>query len=268
MTLDLTPEVRMLLIWGATLMSGVVNSATGVGGAGVLMPLALALLPPQEALIVVALSQISRNIMLTLAIWREAKWNVVWRLAIGGMIGAFIGALLIGNMPELLLRRTLAVGILIFVATEFFQTKHEWQVDLAQIPAVGLLTGALSALFGTTGPIAAPFLFRHGLTGIHLVATITAAALAMNSVKLSTYAALGFFRHISPVMACGVVIAVAVGVQLGVWVLKTSSHGRFRLLFLGMLTIVALGYLFGGVDHNPAIDVREQMQEKFLWQHE
>jgi len=265
---DLSPETRMYLIWAATLISGIVNSATGVGGAGVLMPIALALLPAQEALIVVALSQISRNIMLTLAIWREAKQEVVWRLAVGGMVGAFIGAMLIGNMPELLLRRTLAVGILLFVATEIAPSKQEWKVDLSQIPAVGFLTGALSALFGTTGPIAAPFLFRHGLTGIHLVATITMAALAMNTVKLSTYAALGFFHEISPLLAWGVVIAVALGVQMGVWVLKTSSHGRFRILFLGMLTLVALGYLFGGVDHNPAIDIDARMREKFSAQHQ
>lgn len=267
---DLSPEVRLLLICLSTFCSGVVNSATGVGGAGVLMPIALALLPPRDALVVVALSQISRNVMLTLAIWRDARWNLVWRLAAGGVIGAIIGAFLVGNMPELLLRRVLAVGLLIFVASELNRSTREWGIALNQIPAVGLLTGCLSALFGTTGPIAAPFLFRYGLTGVPLVATITAAALAMNTAKLSTYAALGFFHEISAALVWGTLIAVALGVQVGVLVLRKTSTQRFRIFFLTMLTIVALGYLFGGVKENPvAEDVRrEKLRAQFELQRE
>ncbi|HYE76862.1 MAG TPA: hypothetical protein VEI97_02655, partial [bacterium] len=77
---DLPEPVTLVVICMATLLSGVVNTATGVGGSAMLLPIALLFLTPQESLVVVAISQVTRNLYLTLLVYREAVWRVTWRL--------------------------------------------------------------------------------------------------------------------------------------------------------------------------------------------
>ena len=265
------PNLQLALVCVATMLSGMVNAASGVGGAAVLLPLLLLFMEPKTALVVVALSQISRNFTLTLATFRSARLQVVWRLAAGGILGAIGGALLIGSIPDLWIRRLLGLGLLAFVTNELARPDRKHHIPLEVMPAVGTMTGGVSALFGTAGPITAPFLYWYGLTAVPLVATLTASSLITNLAKLSTYAALGFYKNIGVAMTVGTVVSVVIGTELGVFILKRFDARHFRMVFLGMLTVVALTYLFGPVKENPAAaDARlhAARRQKFLEQHE
>ncbi|MEO7994026.1 MAG: sulfite exporter TauE/SafE family protein [bacterium] len=267
----LAPNLVLVWICVAGFLSGVVNCATGVGGAAVLLPLLLPVMAPAEALAVVSLSQITRNVLTTLVTWRHAHWNLVWRLALGGIVGAVVGGLLVGSLPDVWVRRTLAVGLLLFVFAEVRRTEVESEIPLAAMPAIGGLTGWISALLGTAGPVTAPFLFRYGLTAMPLVATLSAANLATNLAKMSTYAALGFFTKLTPTVCWGTIGSVIVGVEVGVFLLRRIDPARFKIIFLGMLTIVALSYLFAVVKENPAataVHLRQRMRDRHLLNHE
>lgn len=246
------------LVFLAVMISGIINAATGVGGAGLLLPLLLMILTPDKALAVVGISQIARNLMTGLTLRGETLWPIVLLLAAGGIPGAILGALLVGHLPEMILRVTLGICLLMFVASELMQTIHHLNVPTRILPGVGAASGFLSALFGTTGTFTAPFLFAHGLVGVPLVATITWAALAVNVAKVSTYATMGFIQNVGLNLALVTVMSVWIGVAIGLRILRHETPERFKTLFLIVLSLVALSYLLGGVRENPAAPTARQ----------
>lgn len=189
--------------------AGVLNTITGFGG-GLLLTLVLApLLGPSSALVVAAPALAVGHLHRALGYREHIDRKVARRFALGAMPGAIVGSLLAASVPEWVLALALLLSTSLAVAQAFgwIPSTLGHRALVPGAAGVGFLAGSC----GGGGVLLPPTLMSAGLAGRSFVATAATGALAVQLVRMSTYASAGMITlgHV-PQM-----IAVALGLIAG-----------------------------------------------------
>lgn len=146
------------------------------------------------------------------------RWDLVWRLAPGIVLGAWIGAAVAGIMPELWLKRLFA-AFLAYVGTRMLLPSRMRQgrtlPGTAGLWAVGSGIGALSSLVGIGGgTLTVPFLASRGIDLRQAVGTSAGCGLPIAIAGTVGFALVGWDREGLPPLSTGFVYWPAVGMLL------------------------------------------------------
>ncbi len=187
-------------------------------GAGLIAVGGLALLLPdlQDIVILLLLVNLPAEVLIVRAARRRVHWREVALLLGGVVLGLPLGAyaLRVGNPTAGL---HLLGGALLVVATALLLVPRgvAWRWPLWTVPPVGLLTGALSGLFGIAGP---PLIIYQQLSGRDkqaFRANLMTIFLAITLARIPLYAALGLLTPPRLEAALMVAPTVAVGGWIG-----------------------------------------------------
>ena len=230
-------------VMAATFGAGFVTTVAGLGGGILLLPVLIWALGPIGGVVVLSMSMLWGNILRFLMFREHTDWAVFRGLAWGSVPGAALGASLLNQVPEGVLRKWIAVYLLLYVAYELFGASLRRPTRLQEFPAVGFVTGILSGVFGAAGPLSAPFLMNYGLAKERFIATNMLSALVINGVKSLVYSQGG---SLTPELWGWSALAAAM-VTLGIYVGRLSlakiDEGLFKKALLAMLCVVSLNFL-------------------------
>ena len=123
--------------------------------------------------------------------------------------------------------------------------KHQTPLTWIFLP-VGVAHSFLGTVFGV-GTLLQPTILRTPLTKLQITGTLAACLLCMDVFKLTGYIAHGFdYRDYWPHIVCAT-IAGFIGTVAGKRVTRRVSEQTFRLVFKGLITLVALRLVYRGI---------------------
>ncbi|MFN4020063.1 MAG: TSUP family transporter [Erythrobacter sp.] len=232
------------LIIGAFLAAAISGSA-GFGGALLLLPLLTRVAGAEAAVPLLTVAQLLGNAARIGFNFRAIQWRPVGLFLIGALPAAAAGALWFASLPPAATVRLIGAALLTFVILRAAGL-------LAFKPSPGLLfaggavTGLLSGLVGTAGPLGAAIFLSLNLPPLAYLASEAVTALAMHMIKLAVY---GTRLDLDPEfwpLALAMGAAMVSGTWAGKAVTAKLSPERFRVLVSVLLAAVAVQMLVTG----------------------
>ena len=229
----------------ASFFTSALTAAMGLGG-GVAMLALLGIFIPVAALIPVhGAVQLGSN---TGRAWRQrenVRWSVAGPFIAGSFIGAAIGAFVVVQLPDAVMKILLGAFIVLitWVSIPGFD-----RIGKAGIAVGSTVLAVLSTMLGATGPLLNAMLaqlFPGDRKG--LVATHAAGMTVQHSLKIVVFGLAGFaFAEWIPLVAAMIASGYA-GTIWGTQLLERLPEERFRFWFKILLTVLALDMLRRGL---------------------
>ena len=189
-------SLTAIVVAGLTLFSGF-----GLGT--VLMPAFALFFPIPTAIAATAVVHLANNLFKLGLVGRHADWRVVVRFGLPAAVAALLGAgtlVLFAGLPTLMSYELfgrvfevtpvkLVIGALIatFALLELSPAFAAMAIPPKYLPLGGLLSGFFGGLSGNQGAFRSAFLIKSGLEKKAFVGTGVAAAVIVDTVRLTVY---------------------------------------------------------------------------------
>jgi uncharacterized membrane protein YfcA len=236
------------LLWAlglAALVGSTISGALGSGGGIVLLAVMVQFLAPGVAIPIHGAVQVVSNTWRGLLYVRHCRWQSVGVVALGALPGTVLGTALLSFVPEPAIQ--LILGIFVLVATLLPLPTDRHTIGDRWLLPLGFVSGGLSMVIGTVGPLLASFFLRRGLSPAQQIATKTWCMSTLHAFKLGGFLALGFHYASHAVLMLVMMGAVLVGNVLGKRVLSGLRGDRFTLALRAVLVLLAARILWRGV---------------------
>ncbi len=180
---------------------------------------------------------------------RHADWRTLWRLLPGVLPGLLLGAWFLSTVDDVVMRRTIAVTLLVMSAVQLWQLKHSAGGTSAERPRHphGLVTVSTGAAAGfatmtanAAGPITTIYLIRAGLPMLRMIGTGAWFYLVVNLAKVPFSAGLGLITPTSLVRDALLLPALLVGAGLGIVLVGRLRQRQFEVAALGFSAATAV----------------------------
>ncbi len=233
------------MLYVAVVLSGAVAwfiSTIAAGGAATLLiPIIGFLLGAQYVAPIISLASLCSNPARAWFFRHHVNWQVIAFLLPGSLLGAFLGAWSFSFMKPDWIQIVIALFLIsYFIQYKFGISTLKIRVRQYWFFPLGMLIAFLSGLIGATGPILNPFMLNYGLKKETLVGTKSINSLAMQIIKLGTYAAFGVLTF--EVIGYGILLGI--GAILGVYYARHHlfhiDHEQFRLYTITMMFIAGV----------------------------
>ena len=249
------------------LLAGFLSGLLGIGGGVVMVPGLFFLLPkygvPEDVYVHVSYAtSLATAFFLTTSSavahirMRHTRFSYVPYLALGGIVGALVGAKVAAFFSGELLRRFFALFLLFASYRIAFSTVVQGERRIegkVAFTCVGMLAGFVAAFFGVGGGIVAvPFLIFAGLSPLEAVGTSSTLLPFITLTSVLMYIRLGWHRVSLPMVNLGYVCVPAVvamvvcgviGSQLGARVAHSIPRLLLRRIFACLLVLVSVKIL-------------------------
>jgi uncharacterized protein len=186
------------------------------------------------------------------AVWlfkNTANWRELWRIFPSTAVGVVLGALLLGRMDDLLVRRLIGALVVLLCALQFWRSQNpqagsRWVQHPVAAAVAGGLAGLTTLIANAAGPIMTLYLLAMRLPKNEFVGTTAWFFLLVNLFKLPFMIGLGLVGWSSLALDAALVGFALVGVFFGRWVLGKLEQQRFNALALGLAFLGGLRLLF------------------------
>ena len=226
------------------LVSAFTMSFAGFGFAMVSVPLLALLLPIKEA---VALQFPFCMLLFAIQGWvyrRHFRWDLAKPMVVGSVVGMTLGALLLYQLPEVALKRSLAVFTAAAVlfnltplgrrAAQAYAGNHWWG------RACGFLSGAFFGAYTIGGPPAAVYIISVGANPREMKAFLACYFTIQFMFIAVFYAWSGMFSWWGARVGLSMIPVVALGALAGVWFFRRASNLVYRRVVNLMLLATAI----------------------------
>lgn len=239
MSLPLTLFFLFVFSWLAATISG----AAGFGGALLLLPVLTNLLGVKAAVPVLTIAQLWGNAS---RIWfgrTEIKWRPVIYFIITAVPFSIVGGLLFVDLPKQSI--LIGVGILLIGIVVLRRLKiTRFNFGDKGLLLGGAITGFLSGLAGSAGPLGAAFFLGLDLPALSYIASEAVTAVAMHLTKTIVYQKYALIG----IQELGYGLLLGVAMILGSWtgkrIIEKLSRDKFILLVEILLLVSAIQLMF------------------------
>jgi len=240
---DLSLPVAASLV-ALSFVTSALTASMGAGG-GLLMLAAMAGLMPAMAVIPVhGLVQLGSNAGRALMARQHIARRPTGLILGGAALGTVAGSLVLFQLPVDWLQVAVAVFILLVVWAPLPRFGSGSGPGLLLF---GGVSGFLGLFVGATGPLVAAFTQRIARERHEAVATMAACQSGLHLLKLVAFGIAGFAWEAWLALAAAMVLSGLAGTRLGLRLLGKLSEQRFRWLFRGVLSALALHAAWRGI---------------------
>lgn len=233
---------ELMIMVGGAFAAAALSGAAGFGGALLLLPVLTRAVGPEQAVPLLTLAQIVGNAARMGLGLRQVRWFAVVLFLCTALPGAVLGALCFTAIPKAAIVRLTGAAILAF--TFVYRSRRLcFTAGPRTLAVVGAVSGFLSGLVGSSGPVGSAVFLSLNLPPLAYVASDAAASLCIHLAKTATY------HHAAalPGRVWSVALLLGLAMILGTWVSKRFIErldpARFRIYVTGVLGLVALKML-------------------------
>ncbi len=236
-------DATFAIIVVGSLVAALFNAAFSAGGALIILAVTSTVLPIQAVVPIHSTLLIGSTVSRLLFFRRYVDWPIVRGFLIGSVLGAFLGARIYVELPDVVIAVAIAVVMLVAIWLPRVswrpQLRHPWLL-------VGFVHTLLSTLFAY-GALLHAVVLQTKLERRQIVATLAGALGGMSVFKISGYAYYGFDYSPYYVMIVAAILVSFAGTAAGKMVVDRLSEERFRLIYRVLITVTALRLLYTGL---------------------
>jgi len=230
-----------LVIVIVAFFTSAITGAFGLGGGLALLAAMSIFFPPVAVVPVHGVAQLGSNASRWAFLKDHTVWPIVIWFTVGAAIGSALGALVVVELSETVLRLGIALFILF---TVWVPKPKSYAAGNGFFFTGGVVSSFLTMFFGATGPIVATILSATRLDRMQVVSTHALCLLIQHGFKTLAFGALGFaFAEWAPLIVA-IIVAGFAGAWVGTHFLKKMPETDFQLAFKVLLTLVAI-YIIG-----------------------
>jgi len=234
-----------LLLFCVSFAAALVSGSVGFGGALLLLPVLVPMVGVNNAVPLLTVAQLVGNGSRVAFGFRRIHWKPVILFLCAAIPLSIVGAFTFVQLPKGIVSRCIGAAILLFLflrAPQETARRHE----RAFLFFGGGLTGFLSGLVGSAGPLGAAIFLSLRLNPVAYIASEATTALAIHGAKMLVYQ-----RFVAlDARFWGTAAIAAAGMVLGTWAAKRVLlrmpakifHKYVRIL---LLVLAAYMVLFG-----------------------
>lgn len=227
--------------FGAALVSG----AAGFGGALLLLPVVTASVGAQAAVPVLTIAQLIGNISRMAMGWRQIDWKSVQWFSLSSLPLAALGAFGFSLLPKDIATRCIGAA-LVALALVKLCINRDLPRGKGTLIVGGAVTGGLSGLCGSGGPIGAAVFLSLGLPPVAYIASEAATATAMHILKTAVYSNMATMTFESLLAGVAVGVAMIAGTFTANRIIKRMEARRFQKYVAVLLCVAGLYMMIAG----------------------
>lgn len=229
----------------ASFLAALVSGAAGFGGSLLLLPIVIACVGAEVAVPVLTLAQLIGNISRMGTGLKQIKWDAVGWFCLTALPLSALGAFGFSVLPKDIVTRCIGAVLILLV---FFKIKKIFELkgNKRTLLIGGAITGGLSGLAGSGGPIGAAVFLSLGLPPIAYIASEATTATAMHILKTVVYSKLTSLTL--EALLTGLVMGVAMvgGTMIANKFIKNMDEDKFQKYVAILLCIVGAYMLIFG----------------------
>jgi len=244
MTFD---PITVFAILTAFALGGTLKGATGAGAPIITIPVIAAFYDVRIAVIIMVIPNLLTNIS---QIYQFRKTILplffTFSFALGGGIGAFIGTILLINLPIKIL--TLAVAFIVIIYIILKLVVPSWKLTYKKatklVFIMGTGGGVLQGSAGLSAPISITFLNSMKLERDQFIPTISVYFGIMSIFQFPTLYYYNFFNLEITLLSVFSTVILICFMPLGSWFAKNMSKEVFDKIILILLSFIALRIIY------------------------
>lgn len=236
-----------VLLLSASFLAALVSGAAGFGGSLLLLPVVTACVGPEISVPVLTAAQLLGNLARISTGIRQIEWKSVALFSCASLPLAALGAFGFSLLPKEIVTRCIGAALIILVAAKLL-AKKELPKSPATLILGGALTGGLSGLCGSGGPIGAAVFLSLDLAPTAYIASEAATATLMHILKICIYRKLTGLDADALALGLGMGIAMIAGTYAAKHIIGRIPKGKFRVYTAGLLFLVGLYMAITGVN--------------------
>jgi len=208
--------------------SFVMSAAAGLGGSLILVPGLMLAIGTREGIAVAALLLACNNIAKVVVYRKTLPWGASALIASAVIAGSALGATLMLQMPEVWVRYTVAIMLLLTLAGDFFAhgpVRRVWAVFLA------FLSGGTSGFSGTSGPLKGIAIRSLQLERFYFVGAASLVSMVGDMTKALVFTQSGLISMNHLLLAGALVPVMAVCTLVGRKINREVGEKWYSVLF-------------------------------------
>ena len=239
--------ITVSAIFIAFALGGTLKGATGAGAPIITIPVIAAFYDVRIAVIIMVIPNLLTNIS---QIYQFRKTILplffTFSFALGGGIGAFIGTMLLINLPIKIL--TLAVAFIVIIYIILKLVVPSWKLTYKKatklVFIMGTGGGVLQGSAGLSAPISITFLNSMKLERKQFIPTISVYFGIMSIFQFPTLYYYNFFNLEITLLSLFSTVILICFMPLGSWFAKNMSKEVFDKIILILLSFIALRIIY------------------------
>jgi|TARA_B110000093_G_scaffold179881_1_gene220849 uncharacterized membrane protein YfcA len=239
--------VIIIAIFIAFALGGILKGATGAGAPIVTIPVMAAFYDVRIAVIIMVIPNLLTNIG-QLYQFRKTILPRFFTIsfALGGGIGAFLGTILLVNLPIKILTLSVACIVIIYILLKLIVPS--WKLNYIKAKKLVFLMGTgggiLQGSAGLSAPISITFLNSMKLERNQFIPTISVYFGVMSIFQMPTLYYYDFLNLEIIIMSCISTIVLMAFMPFGSWIAKSVSKDSFDKITLILLGFIALRIIY------------------------
>ncbi|MFN2434739.1 MAG: sulfite exporter TauE/SafE family protein [Nitrososphaeraceae archaeon] len=228
-------------------LSEIVGTTAGFGSSTIYLPLASYLLDFKTALVLVAIFHFFGNISRIVFFKHGLDKNVLLLFGIPSFSLSLIGATLVGDLSQTLLKFVLGLFLIIISFTFLLNPKLTFPANGKSLVLGGGISGFMVGLIGTGGALRAAFLTGLKIEKEKYIATAAVIALGTDATRIPSYISAGFlseqYYYLIPILF-GIAVA---GSYVGRKIVTKIDQDKFKKMVLIAIILVSIKFIIDGI---------------------
>lgn len=237
--------MQLFILLAGSFAAAMVSGAAGFGGSLLLLPVASACVGARTAVPVLTVAQLIGNIARMTTGWSQIRWREVGLFSLTSLPLAALGAFGFSLLPADIVSRCVGAALILLVILKL-TLKKELPGGTGTLLAGGALTGGLSGLCGSGGPIGAAVFLSLDLPPVAYIASEAATATAMHILKIAVYSKLAAVDRQALLIGLAMGGCMVLGTYAARHFIRNMEKGRFRRYVAVLLCAVGIYMLLTG----------------------
>ena len=225
----------LIIIFFISFLAATISGAAGFGGALLLLPVLSAIVGIKAAVPILTIGQIFGNAS---RVWfgrKELKWKPIIFFLLTAIPLAILGSYLFSDIDSKIIK--IAIGIFLVLLVAYRRIKKNISLREKGMLIGGGITGFLSGLAGSAGPLGAAFFLGLNLTATAYIASEAFTALIMHLTKTIVYNKFSLIGQSEIYYGLFIGIAMILGSWTGKKIIENLPKNKFIILVEILLLI-------------------------------
>lgn len=229
----------LIILFVVSFIAAAISGAAGFGGALMLLPVLTMIVGAKAAIPIITIGSIFGNAS---RVWfgrHKLQWKPILYFSVAAIPFSVLGSRLFAFVDGQMIK--MIVGLVLIAVVIYRRMPiRKWAVGNKEMALGGGLTGFLSGLAGSAGPLGAAFFLGLNLPATAYVASEAFSALAMHLTKTIVYQRYALIGQQELLYGLFIGVAMIAGSWTGKKIIERLSKERFRLLVEALLFLSAV----------------------------